>query len=315
MIKKIKKNKLFYRLKRIYNYMVMINFFIKILILSLPVYCFKYTSKSMLKSTKNISKLNLIPHNDIDYFYNFQDSLLVNGIGYSILKDSTQKSLTEAGLLHSTILGIGLFTFLGLQGYLLCVSYFILGSLVTKIGWNVKKEMGIEEKRDGKRGPENVWGSSAIALICAIMTYIFKDYPELYNAVKIGYVASLVTKLSDTFQSEIGKVFGKTTILITTLEHVPKGTEGAVSLEGYAAGIIGSFILTGIAYLLNFISSPLDYSICILSALIATTAESYIGAIGQNNKKIKWMTNELVNLINTLIGAFIAITLYLVINP
>ena len=293
----------------------MINFFIKILILSVPVYCFKYTSKLILKSTKNINKLNLIPHNEIDYFYNFQDSLLVNGIGYSILKDSTQKSLTEAGLLHSTILGIGLFTFLGLQGYLLGVSYFILGSLVTKIGWSVKKEIGIEEKRDGRRGPENVWGSAGVAMMCAILTYLFRDSSQLFNAFKIGYVTSLVTKLSDTFQSEIGKVFGKTTILITTLEPVPKGTEGAVSFEGYAAGIIGSFILTGIAYLLNFLSSPLEYSICILSALIATTAESYIGAIGQNNKKIQWITNELVNLINTLIGSFIAITIYLAINP
>lgn len=293
----------------------MLNYFIILFLLFSKSYSFRNHFKTSIKNKINTNKLKLLHSDDLNYIYNIQDSLLVNGIGYSILKESNQKSLTQSGLIHSTLLGIGLWTFLGFSGYLICVSYFILGSLVTKIGWEEKEKLGISEKNNGKRGPENVWGSAGVAMICAILTYLFRDSSQLFDAIKIGYVASLVTKLSDTFQSEIGKVFGKTTILITTLEPVPRGTEGAVSLEGYVAGIIGSFILTGIAYLLNFISSPLDYSICILSALIATTAESYIGAIGQNNKKIQWMTNELVNLINTLIGAFIAVTLYLTINP
>ena len=41
---------------------------------------------------------------------------------------------------------------------------------------------------------------------------------------KVAYVASLATKLSDTCGSEIGKAYGKTTYLITTLKIVPKGT-------------------------------------------------------------------------------------------
>eukprot|EP00968_Pinguiococcus_pyrenoidosus_P015562 scaffold1437_cov268-Pinguiococcus_pyrenoidosus.AAC.12 len=39
------------------------------------------------------------------------------------------------------------------------------------------------------------------------------------------FVASLATKLSDTFASEIGKGFGKRTFLITTFKPVPPGTE------------------------------------------------------------------------------------------
>ena len=46
---------------------------------------------------------------------------------------------------------------------------------------------------------------------------------------------SSATKLADTFASEIGKAYGKTTFLITTLEKVPPGTEGAISAEGTAA--------------------------------------------------------------------------------
>lgn len=40
--------------------------------------------------------------------------------------------------------------------------------------------------------------------------------------MQIGYVASLATKLSDTFASEVGKAYGKRTFLITTLKPVPR---------------------------------------------------------------------------------------------
>ena len=38
--------------------------------------------------------------------------------------------------------------------------------------------------------------------------------------------------------------------LITTLERVPPGTEGAISLEGYLAGIGGSILMAGLDGLL-----------------------------------------------------------------
>jgi uncharacterized membrane protein len=49
-------------------------------------------------------------------------------------------------------------------------------------------------------------------------------------------------------------------------------------------------------------------SICVVAAFIATTAESFIGAVFQD--KIKWLSNELVNLIMTMIGAVVGIALY-----
>ena len=44
-----------------------------------------------------------------------------------------------------------------------------------------------------------------------------------------------------------------------------------------------------------------------IAAFIATTAESYIGATAQG--KIRFLTNEVVNFINTSIGAAVAILL------
>jgi uncharacterized membrane protein len=46
---------------------------------------------------------------------------------------------------------------------------------------------------------------------------------------------------------------------------------------------------------------------CIIAAFVATNLESLIGATLQS--QWDWLTNELVNVINTLIGALVAISL------
>jgi hypothetical protein len=130
----------------------------------------------------------------------FNEALMFNIPQAIILCLIPQKSLTPSGLFHATILGIGLWTFLGVQGWFLCVFYLIAGSLVTKIGFKQKERLGIAEKRGGARGPENVWGSAGTGMICALLTYFF---PTWSSALKVGYVASLSTKLADTFQSEV----------------------------------------------------------------------------------------------------------------
>lgn len=60
-------------------------------------------------------------------------------------------------------------------------------------------------------------------------------------------MASFCSKLSDTVSSEVGKAYGKTTYLVTTFQRVPRGTEGAVSLEGTAAGVAAAVLFSGVA--------------------------------------------------------------------
>lgn len=181
-------------------------------------------------------------------------------------------------------------------------------------------------------------GSAATGLACAICSVqgpSFLGIPS--EQLLLGYVASLATKLSDTFASEIGKAFGKTTFLITTLERVEPGTEGswiakfvlspsvsrlsdkwfrlphnidtgAVSAEGTAASLVGGLALSLYGCLVGFIT-PKAVPISVFAAFVATNIESVLGATLQGKKNMEWMTNEVVNFINTLIGAGIAISL------
>ncbi len=132
------------------------------------------------------------------------------------------------------------------------------------------------------------------------------DWAEVVPLLLLGYVASFSTKLSDTTASEVGKVYGKRTFLITTLQPVPKGTEGAVSLEGTIAGVVASVAVALVGYVVGLIDLT-GVGLCVIAAFIATNLESVIGATIQ--EQVSWMTNEVVNIINTTIGAIAAIGL------
>lgn len=141
-------------------------------------------------------------------------------------------------------------------------------------------------------------------MVCAGLSYLL---PQQAGVLRIAYVAAIATKMSDTLASELGKAFGRNAFLITTLHRVPRGTEGAVSVEGTVAGIVGSIIIACLARLLRVMPGGVgSVAVCTLAAFIATTAESYIGAVFQDANH-PWLTNELVNLIMTAIGAVVAV--------
>jgi len=209
--------------------------------------------------------------------------------------------MTKGGWISAGILGTILWGCLSWQGWISVVIYLLFGSLVTKIGYKFKKELGIAEKRDGRRGPENVWGSAATGLFFAIMTKF-----NLANIVffKIGFAASFAAKLADTFGSEIGKRFGKETYLITSLKKVKRGTEGGISLEGTLASVLGSIFMSFVMLLLSIISTKYHFIIVAISGFLATLSESVIGAKFQNKYKL---SNEMVNAIQTSIASAFAI--------
>ena len=230
-------------------------------------------------------------------------AFIINTILLAIAFISPKKLLTPVGNINGAILGVLVWGTLGWRGYLIVILYFVVGSGLTFVRMEQKEAEGIAEERSGMRGAGNVWSSALAATICAIATLF---YPSIKQLFVLGYVASFCTKLADTTASEVGKAYGKTTYLITTLKPVPRGTEGAVSLEGTIAGILASVVLAVVAWIIGLIT-PFGAIWCITAAFIATTIESLIGATLES--RFDWLTNDLVNFINTVIGAIAAIIL------
>ena len=234
-------------------------------------------------------------------------ALTLNTILLAIAFISPKKLLTPVGNINGAILGVLVWGTLGWRGYLIVIFYFLVGSGLTFVRMEQKESEGIAEERSGMRGAGNVWSSALAAAICAIATLFVPD--PIKQLFVLGYVASFCTKLSDTTASEIGKAYGKTTYLITTLKPVSRGTEGAVSLEGTIAGAFASVVLAVIAWIIGLISS-IGIVWCVVAAFIATTIESLIGATLES--RLPWLTNDLVNFINTVIGAIAAMLLSLI---
>jgi uncharacterized protein (TIGR00297 family) len=239
-------------------------------------------------------------------------AVALNTVLLAIVWFLPKKLLTPAGIVHAWILGVLVWGCLGWQGYAVVVFYFVVGSGITRVGMAQKEAAGIAEKRSGARGPENVWGSALTGALCAIgslLIPLFLPAAEsrwLVPLLLLGYVASFSTKLADTCSSEIGKAYGQRTFLITTLQPVPRGTEGAVSLEGTLAGVAASVAIALVGWGVGLI--PLwQVAVCVVAAFIGTNIESVIGATLQS--RFAWLTNEVVNILNTLIGAIAAVLL------
>lgn len=226
-------------------------------------------------------------------------ALLVNGGLISLAQ--RYPVLTPAGWCHAGVLGTVLWGSLGWRGWLSVVAYLVLGSLVTKLGFARKRDLGLAEARGGRRGPENVWGSAFTGLVLAMLYAAGVGSERL---LLIGFAASFAAKLADTFGSEIGKRWGRTTLLITSLRPVPAGTEGAVSVEGTLASAAGSLLMALIMGWLGLLTSASAVVLVSVVGLVSTLLESLLGATGQG--RWPWLSNELVNGLQTAWAALLA---------
>ena len=241
-------------------------------------------------------------------------AMLINGL--LIAAASRVPLLTRRGWFHAAALGTILWGTLGPRGWIAVVAYLLLGSLVTRLGFARKRQQGLAEARGGRRGPENVWGSAATGALLALLIPVVPV--PCQPLLLIGFAASFAAKLADTFGSEIGKRWGRRTLLITTLKPVPPGTEGAISLEGTAASAAGGLLMALICAGLGLLPGHQPGSLALVTAvvlvtavaLVATLLESVIGATLQ--RRFGWLSNELVNGLQTAIAALLAMAIALV---
>jgi uncharacterized protein (TIGR00297 family) len=211
------------------------------------------------------------------------------------------RTVDLSGVAAGFLVGTAIYAFLGWRGWLLLVAFFVIGSACTKIGYRRKAAANLAQERGGRRGARHALANAGVAAACAVFAAL-TPYPALFA---VAFAAAFATAAADTASSEIGQLVGRRTFLITTLRPVPRGTEGAVSLEGTLAGVAAAIAIGALGA-----AVALYPPVCVLpvagAAVIGTTFESVVGATLEQRRLLD---NEALNFLNTLVGALAGVAL------
>ena len=209
------------------------------------------------------------------------------------------RTVSLGGAIAGAVIGIVIFVSLGWPGWGLLLVTFVAASVTSKLGLKRKTLLGIAEERGGRRGPGNAIANTGVAAIAAALV-VATQHPE---RAAWAFAAALAAGGSDTIASEIGKAWGRTTWLVTSLRRVPPGTSGAMSMEGTAAGIVGALALAAVAIAFGIV----PYA-ALAPIVIAATAGALVeSALGATLEAPGILNNDMLNFINTAIAALLAV--------
>jgi uncharacterized protein (TIGR00297 family) len=211
------------------------------------------------------------------------------------------KSIDVAGALSAVVIGTLITAGLGLSGLAVMIAFFVVGTAVTKLGYRVKAQRGIAQEKGGARGWRNAWANGGVPAALALLAGF--SAPDDRYLFALAYAAAVATAGADTCSSEVGKAYGRRTFLITTLRPVPPGTEGAISAEGTLAGLAGAIVIAAVGAA-GGLYGPGAAALVAIAGLLGSLAESVLGTVAE---KRGWLDNDLLNAVNTAIGAALVV--------
>jgi uncharacterized protein (TIGR00297 family) len=211
------------------------------------------------------------------------------------------RTVTIPGAIGGALIGTAIVATCGWGAWALLLATFALAVVTSRLGLRRKMLLGIAESRGGRRGAGNAIANTGVAAIAAMLSALtYASDPS-----RLALVTALAAGGSDTVASEIGKAWGRRTLLLSTLAPVPPGTSGAISAEGTAAGLLGALALGAIGVAVNLI--PVSaLPIVVIAATIGSFAESVLGATLERDGIVN---NDVLNFANTAIAALAAIYL------
>jgi uncharacterized protein (TIGR00297 family) len=210
-----------------------------------------------------------------------------------------KKYLDKWGVFGSSVMAFTILFLADLKWLLLLISFLVLGSLVSKMGYGFKKTIKMAESR---RSLKNVLANGLMAILF-VLAYSSGFITE--EIALVGYVGAIAAANSDTFSSELGMLSRETPRLISNFKTVKTGTDGGITVCGTFAGLLGSFLIGLLAYAL--FNDILMFWTATISGMIGNFADSFLGAFFER-KGI--LNNEHVNFMATLSGGTFAVLFY-----
>jgi uncharacterized protein (TIGR00297 family) len=210
-------------------------------------------------------------------------------------------TVTTPGALTGALIGIIIAVTVGWSGWGVLLATFALAVVSSRLGLRKKSLLGIAEGHGGRRGAGNAIANTGVAAVAALLASL----TYAHDAAQVAFVAALAAGGSDTVASEIGKAWGRRTVLVSTLAPVAAGTSGAISAEGTAAGLVAALALGSLASALGLVPLAAVPAI-LIAATVGSFAESVLGATLEGPGIVN---NDVLNFVNTAIAAAVAVAL------
>ncbi|ERG88627.1 MAG: putative membrane protein [halophilic archaeon J07HX5] len=223
------------------------------------------------------------------------------GIGATVVLGYLSVALKTAslrGMLTGVWLGLLAIVVGDYAWFAVLVTFFGIGGLSSKYRYDTKVRRGIAQENKGVRGSGNVLANSLVALVAVLAAAASPEIPGTQTVYLFAFAGAVSGALADTLSSEVGALYDSPR-LITTLEPVEPGTDGAVTWQGELAGIGGAAIIAGIAAVGFEPIGAVGAGVVIAAGFVGITVDSALGATVEGG----WLGNEGVNLIATFVAA------------
>lgn len=181
---------------------------------------------------------------------------------------------------------------------------FVMTNIATRFRRELKQRLGTSEPKTGRTAFQ-IAANLGVAASCMPLyvlplwlrepghTSAWTTFWQI--AVLPATIAALAEAAADTVSSEIGQALSVQPCLLTTLQRVPAGTNGAVSLPGTAAGCVAAAIVA-LASMAALGLTGMTTTVVFGAAIAGLFFDSLLGATLES---WGWLNNDAVNFLST----------------
>jgi uncharacterized protein (TIGR00297 family) len=255
-------------------------------------------------------------------------STAIGGLAYR------RRSLSLSGWLGAVLTGTLTFGFGGWAWGLTLIVFFVTSSALSHFRQAQKQQLAGEKfEKSGRRDLFQTLANGGAGAALALF-YGLAGEPLALLACFCGVMATVT---ADTWATEIGVLSPTPPRMVTHWRSVAPGTSGGVSAYGLAASAAGALIIGVSTYLFGAIELGIWLPALVpaagLAGLAGSLADSLIGATaqaiylapdgGETERRIdrsgqpyaavrgwRWMNNDLVNFISSLVGGIVAVAIF-----
>ena len=252
------------------------------------------------------------------------DLLLGAALGLIIcLLSYKARFLTLSGAIAAFVLAVIVFGFGGLKWSVPLLVFFFSSSLLSKIRKKINPEMELYFDKTGNRDYMQVISNGGLGGVLILVNLISPN-----EMLYLIYLSIFASACADTWATEIGTLRKTNTYNILSLKKIDQGVSGGISVSGSLGALLGAAVISFSSFTWMPVPKLVLFFVVMICGFCGSFIDSLLGASVQLRYKctvcgkftertihcghdagyfkgIKWVSNDVVNLVSGLAGGLL----------